>query len=346
MAYPNPIKTTGALSTGGDIFEYFKGATQALLTNQVQAEYISVPWTSDFRSIFGGDDYPITRNTFNIIIQANFSDTDDLLFAEEPESGWVMEKVNDWAKVQSIMLAVFGSRTGSPSQTSLSYLTGPRSNTSGWNIYDMNLLRFALSRFDSYGACYPESVQAPPPTSPVVNIPNRTFNWTNAPGYNNLTDYRYSINNGMSDIPFEKPIVIPNNVSVPVGGIKVWTFGGRYLDDSDEITNSVSIPSVQVVANLTVYCYYTGSQIMWSGGVGLNRAISSVLTISGTAQYQISGGSSYSFSFSVSIPNGETSGNNGGPIAGGPVGTVTSTSVLTANAFPSSFEGQPIIVNY
>src|SRR5690606_24674954 len=135
---------------GGDIFEYFKGATQALLNNQVQAEYISVPWTSDFRLIFGGDDYPITRNTFNIIIQANFSDTDDLLFAEEPESGWVMEKVNDWAKVQSIMLAVFGSRTGNASQTSLSYLTGSRANTSGWNIYDMNLLRFALSRFDSY----------------------------------------------------------------------------------------------------------------------------------------------------------------------------------------------------
>src|SRR5690606_14158768 len=126
-----------------DIFEYFKGATQAMLDNEPQGEYQSVPWLQDFRQIFGGNSYPITRNEFNIIIQANFQEANDLLNAVEPVSGWVIEKVNDWAKIQCMLLAIFGSRTGDGSQTSLSYLTGSQSNVSGWRMFDLNLLRFA-----------------------------------------------------------------------------------------------------------------------------------------------------------------------------------------------------------
>lgn len=342
MAYPDRILEVGALSTYGDVFEYFKGALDAMLKGKVQAEYGNEVWTNSFRTAFGGGNYPITRAQFNNIITSNFWDPNDLLTATEPVSGWPVDKVNDWAKVQSIALALFGSRTGSTSDSSFSYLTGSRSNTAGWKVYEMNLLRFALVRFEDYGSCYPEIAKRPAPTNPVVSAANRTFNWTNASGFPNVSDYEYRINASPWTVASSKPINVGLD-GVVAGGVLLRTRGdGKYIEPSDSITNGSDYPAIPYTIQVAMYALISGTTAQYDVTVQADRVVSTSVTIGGFAQVLVNG-NNRTFQWTVTINGGTTLGNNRGNIESG-ASTVGNYPRITNVAAPPDIWGTPIII--
>lgn len=302
MAYPNPITTTGAL-TMTEVFGYFKGAMQALLNGSEQTEFTEDRWIDGFATDFGGGNYPITRNQFNTIISNNFTDSSDLLNASEPASGWPVAKVIDWGRIQTIKLAVFGSVSGSGSDQSLSSLTGSRKNTSGWTICSQTYLRFAFSRFDSYGACYPVTYpKLPAPTGPSVNPANRTFNWTYATGYTSPSDYEYMIESEDTEwMPVTtKPITIPTSYNVPIGGLLLRTKSNSlYVEPSDPITNGTALPGdIIVFVNLTQVEF---SSYVVTAEIEDQILTNTNLTISGNVRLYRLDSSSFLQSYTVTI---------------------------------------------
>src|SRR5690606_25836968 len=66
----------------------------------------------------------------------------------EPVSGWTTRQVNDWGKMKSVELALFGNvgNGGSTTSNTLAAFNGQsfRSSVSNWTINDLNYLRYGL----------------------------------------------------------------------------------------------------------------------------------------------------------------------------------------------------------
>ena len=186
MAYPNPIKTTGALSIGADVFEYFKGALSDssiprnpekwpyFMLSSFAIDYFLNSLTFNFQDTGSATalTLPMNRGKFYRCIdfwsgtatpQYNFPFTtkpNGLYSYSEPISGWTVNNVNDWGKIKSVELALFGNvgNGGSLSSNTLSSFNGMSltNSVSSWVNYDMNYLRYGLIKFDSYGSCHPD----------------------------------------------------------------------------------------------------------------------------------------------------------------------------------------------
>lgn len=321
MAYPSPIKTSGALSTGGDIFEYFKGATQAFLNEIPQSEYTDEYWGA-VRTWMKSQSYPVSRSAFNTIINNNFPDSADLLSSNEPpSSGWSIYKVYDWAKVQSFIRAIFG-ESGA---TTSSGLSGSMGNVSGWSRYDLVLLRFGLVRFDNYGSCYPDATETPPPTNPVTNVGARTFNWTNAPGYGSVSNYEYSIAGAPFKNVTSKPLNV-GNLLIPAGALRLRTKEHGYLDASSVITNNAEYP----LANWSVTVQVFVSGFNYTANIRpsyLYVPVTVAVTVTGVVEFYDMNSILRSFTYTVTLPANQDFGTNNAP-TGQPQAPVWTNSAI------------------
>lgn len=205
MAYPNPIKTTGALSQTNDIFEYFKGALVDLSNNPESWAY----WTDDFiwdyfiESYFAPHSgngnpiaFPMTRQQFYDWIDywtITTSSSDALvrntgnMFRTihgtklyqfiEPEGNinWPVEAVNHWGKIKTLELAIFGNvgNGGDLSANSLFTSGTVVSRVPEFKICSLSYLRYGLTRFDSYGSCHPPYVEGPSLNLVYESVSNR-----------------------------------------------------------------------------------------------------------------------------------------------------------------------------
>lgn len=190
MAYPNPIKTTGALSIGADVFEYFKGA---LLDNSIKYKNPEGwPYWINPDGVFQDDSFIQSRDFYylqtgsvgNLSLPMNrdrlykcfdyWSVSDNNTTGEfkkigstslytfsEPVSGWTVDQVNTWGKMKCVEFALFGNvgNGGSLTTNSLAKFNGMtmQSSVNTWTNYDMNYLRYGLIKFDSYGSCHPNT---------------------------------------------------------------------------------------------------------------------------------------------------------------------------------------------
>lgn len=187
MAYPNPIKTTGALSIGADVFEYFKGAAldtfpsrnpegwpYYMITSLVIDYFLtSIAFNLQDTGSATLLTLPIDRAKFYRCVdfwsgsptpQYNLPFTtkpNGLYSYSEPISGWTVDNVNDWGKIKSVELALFGNvgNGGSLTSNTLSKFNGMtmQESVNTWTNYDMNYLRYGLIKFDSYGSCHPNT---------------------------------------------------------------------------------------------------------------------------------------------------------------------------------------------
>lgn len=187
MAYPNPITETGALSIGGDVFEYFKGA---LLDGNDRAGKNYETWPYFYESFLADDwfinsiymplpnlpfnrgvfydwiDYWTGPDTYGDVIPDEgtinrFSSIGSTRLYTFPEvlTGWTEKNVTDWGKIKTLELGMFGSVGNGGSLTTASIIgSGTVSSRIPFMTrYDMNYLRYGLTRFDSYGSCHPDS---------------------------------------------------------------------------------------------------------------------------------------------------------------------------------------------
>lgn len=321
MAYPNQIRLTGPLDHTLDVFEYFKGALLdddestgnnpekwpyyydfGLLNERFTiSEGVSLPNLPFSRQVFydwidywtDAPDYyesPIQEGVVNGFHTISGS---KLYTFESPQSGWPIQAVNDWGKIKSLELGLFGNVANGGSLSSQTIVGSGtlRSRIPHMKYSDPNYLRYGLIKFESYGSCHPIDASSPPPTNPVSNIISRTFDWTPAAGYPNLNQYEYSLKGGNWQTVTSKPIVIPFNMDVKIGELIVRTKStGGYVSASEGITNNeyfIGSYNVYVYANIVGFdqlyvnvAIPTSEEVPWTN-----------LTVSGEVQFIPAGGS-------------------------------------------------------
>lgn len=211
-----------------------------------------------------------------------------------PVSGWPVRAVNDWGKIKSLELGLFGNVANGGSLSSQTIVGSGtlRSRIPHMKHSNPDYLRFALIKFDSYGPCHPVNASSPAPTNPVTNTSARTFDWTFASGYTSLSNYEYSINGGTWTTPTTKPINIPTFSHIPSGGLSLRTKGGGYVSPSSEIRNSstyigpfiiyiwiVRESSIDYTIRVQTEKGTASSAINFSGNLVLNRATGGSSTV-------------------------------------------------------------------
>lgn len=323
MAYPNPIKILGPLSQTNDMFEYFKGALLDSVNepdgkNLELWPYFYDPSLVDESFIYS-QSFPLPNLPFNRQVFYNWIDYwtfDDgiegvinefktingvkLYTFADPQSGWTIKAINDWGKIKTLELALFGNvaNGGNLSSSSIigsGYFAG---RIPYMSICSMNYLRYALVRFEDYGICHSLENSNPPPTDPISNGITRRFDWTNAPGFNNISQYEYNIN-GEGWVPVgSKPIIIPFGEYVGPGNLLLRTKSHGYFSASTTITNDtlfdapVDIYLWVEVPNSSTYVVYVGS---------LNFPVYGSLTFTGNVMLSVTGGGTQNYPFNVSL---------------------------------------------
>lgn len=361
MAYPNPIKVIGSLSQVDDMFEYFKGA---LLDNNNPNlnEYEKWPYYHDFNladdwflwsSYMPLPNLPFNRQKFyewidywtdfngtfqNTSYAFNTINGTKLYTFSEPQSNWPVKAVNDWGKIKSLELGMFGSVGNGGSLTTQSSIGSGtvRSRIPHMTRCSLTYLRYGLTRFDTYGSCHPTVSYQPPPTNPVVNSSARTFNWTNAPGFTTASSYEYSINDGPWITASSKPINIPTNASVNIGNLSLRTKSGGYIQASSTISNTSRYPAPTMYIAVWVVVESSNSYTVYAGNSNMQDLDFSV-SISGTVQLQ-QGQSANSFFYSVSILPGQYYGSYVG-FASNLSPLNLNNKINTGNASPSQQPG-------
>lgn len=376
MAFPSPIKVIGELSMYSDVFEYFKGALYNTYSPNYSLGNLE-RWPVWFRNIqadisfiqsgtfeTGGITFPMTRQRFYDWIDYwvrddTYDDATDegymycfklingqpLYTFAEPSTDWPVRALNDWGKIKSLELAIFGNVANGGSLSSNSIFTSGHvhSRVPEFSICSLTYLRCALVRFADYG-CHPFISIRPEPTSPVTNTGARTFNWTNAPGFNNNSDYEYSINEGSWTVVSSKPISIPSNVHVPAGKLLVRTrsAGISYINPSEPIYNSAAYIG-------PVYVH------VWVGAIDASTfrvhirtaddsTFNTNIMVTGQAQFNFVGGGTFTQPYSVVLGPGDYQYMEIIGFTNGPVDTVTPGVINTATPSPTSIDGRTIIV--
>lgn len=172
------------------------------------------------------------------------------------DESYTVEVLNDWSKVKSLELAIFGSfgNGGDLGATSTVGSGTFMSVIPNFKRFELGLLRWALVKFPNYDTCYPEEMYLPSPTALQVNPSARTINWNNAPGFPNVSDYEVSVNEGEWVRTTGKPFTIPTLGYVPVGQLmlRTRTSPGSYLSASEVLLNEMAYPDVPITLSLDV----------------------------------------------------------------------------------------------
>ena len=211
MDYPDKITEVGALNQS-EVFYYFKKAFLEVSWNPEQWPYYRELNTGEgppapiVNFVDTAPSLPMSRGQFYNWIE-NYTRIGNLSlpnwiqpfqkinnqFVYTPTSideSWTILAVNHWGKVKSLELGIFGSVGGSESDMSIIGSGSLRSTTLNMVHSDLNYLRYALSNFTYYYTSYVMNNYLPTPTNPVHNISNRSFGWTNVPGFPNRSDYQ------------------------------------------------------------------------------------------------------------------------------------------------------------
>lgn len=281
MAYPDKIKETGPLP-GSEAFEFFLGAIMDTTYNPemwpwyegepsgplgIEHSFFNgqgavvgpLPWSrSTFYGYIGSWTFTSGTNNENAHFWFKTIDGSPLYNYSSPQSGWPVSAVNDWAKIKSIELALFGSIGNGGN---LSDMTDVGSGTLMSRIptlkrYDLGYLRYALVRFPNYDGDFvsDDNYVMPAPTNPTHNISSRTFGWTNAPGYGLLSDYEYFVNGSLMGTPASNPVHLDDYSLIPAGGVQVRVKEKQdtYRMGGASLLSTVSYPSVPMDITVTL----------------------------------------------------------------------------------------------
>ena len=259
MAYPNPIPSTN-IGVTKDFLEYFKGCLTNYILHENTEDYDDrwVAFITEFQAL---PNLPISRANFYTLIRNNFPQINGeyIYNYDQTNVSWSRKMANDWGKLKAIEQALFGNTTGTAGN-SMASVNGTKflESIPKWTSASMTYLRFGLCRFDTYGLS--GFSQSPPPTNPNTNVEARTFTWTNAIGYPNLSDYEYIYRNDLAyKVVTQKPIQIPGNKSLNYNDLKVRTRANGYSLSSDsignekiveELTSKVTIDSIDFIPDI------------------------------------------------------------------------------------------------
>lgn len=264
----------------------------------------------------------------------------------EPQTGWPIKAVNDWGKIKSLELILFGSvGNGASLTTSSSIGTGnlrSRLEALTNGRADLTYLRYALIEFDTYGECHQETAQTPAPTNPVVNTSARTFNWTNAPGFTSPSNYEYKLNNGEWLTVTSKPISISPNIHVPVGGLLVRTKGGGYTEPSDTIQNDADYTSP-----IDLYIWVTiNNSTSYTVYAAVIEPLQAPLNIMGAVNIVLTPNTPQLYPFSVFLQSGQNYATDNGFASSINTGSLANqVSSLGLVISPTTVDSRPININ-
>lgn len=277
MAYPNQIKTTGALGLGTDVFEYFKGAlvdnananpeqwpvyeedfvgTDSLIDSfyaplNGNGNPITVPMTrAQFYSVI--DYWTVTtssstafvntvENYFRTIHGGKLYQFDEV----QGNTNFPVEAVTHWGKIKTLELGMFGSvgNNGDLTATSIIGSGTLRSRVPFMSICALSYLRYGLCRFDNYGSCHPDEIIGPSLILGGQSLANRTIDFVIPSGVL-LGDCERSFNYGDSWSPItEKPMIVPTGrFEISQIQLRVRKNRGAYIEAGPEIYNTIVFP--------------------------------------------------------------------------------------------------------
>lgn len=370
-AYPDPLPTTGPLSLS-DALEYFieamldsggwnaeswpRFAGNDFFAPSSFADGFSRPTTPDIS-------FPATREKFYEVID---SWTEGGFYVEENSnnlysdyfgriggaplytfatfgSNWPVKAVNDWAKIKCIELGLFGSVGNGSNLTDTSIVGSGTWRTAVGNIKigDLQYLRYALTKFDTYGTTNDDSggFQLSPPSGLSVNLIARSFSFTYASGITTPSRYEYSINGGGWVGVTGNPQSVLYLGKIPTGGLALRTRpaeGAVYDLPSVIINNTTEYPAV--TANLTLSYEIMVSAIRFKVEIlDSEDPLDTTIVISLSA---LANGSPI-FTDPLVLEAGELSGYIDYP------GEYSSASILSASASPTvTNNGRPINLIY
>lgn len=367
MAYPSPIKVIGPLSQIDDMFDYFKGA---LLDNEKERlgknlelwPYFYDPLFVDESFInsqfFPLPDLPFNRQKFydwidywtfdesvaGVVNEFKTINGAKLYTFAEPQPGWTIRAVNDWGKIKSLELGIFGSvgNGGSLSSNSIIGSGSFYSRIPYMTRCSLTYLRYGLVRFESYGACHPEEAQTPAPTNPVVNTSARTFNWTNAAGFSELSNYEYYINGSGWITVTSKPISIPSNTHVPIGSLLVRTKGIGYTEPSDIIENDIAY-----ISPIDLYIWVTiNNSSSYTVYAAVIEPLPASLNIMGSVNIVLTPNMPQLYPFSIFLQSGQSYGTDHGFASSINTGSLANqVSSLGLVISPTTVDSRPININ-
>lgn len=284
-SYPTPLPETGALSQAA-IFDYFKGAMLDVSWNPeawpytVRSDFFDPSHFRDGkpRAGFPPATFPMNRGAFYNVIDL-WSETDIVnqfgtLFGQplytyaEAGDDWPVHAVNDWAKIKSVELGLFGSIANGSGLSDIS-IVGSGTFAAGleaMTVSDLYLLRHALVKFETYGECHDDTggFQVPAPTGFNSSVSPRNFSFSYAPGYSSPGLYEFSVNGGGWQTVTGNPQSLVNFPgAIPSGAILLRTASsGIYEVPSNTISNNLSYPAEKVY--VYVSASYNSSELTLS----------------------------------------------------------------------------------
>lgn len=155
MAYPNKMKIGNNFGQKSEIFEWWKAAINA----QDVKEGFGPEFYTNIGQYFPA--FPFNRSVFYNWLQTRWSQN---VFASSiysqpvPVTGWSTTTVIKWGKFKAFELALFGNvnngiNDGAITLPVFNSNTQGRYGVNGWSANSLTYMRYALTRFDTYGSC-------------------------------------------------------------------------------------------------------------------------------------------------------------------------------------------------